>query len=182
MVEGTPERIVGALLLVLVAVAGALDLRTGITNWDSYGPVGVDEPLPEFFVELSDGEQLASEDLGGQVSLITFWATWCHACGLEMPALAALEDRFAGTQLRIYGVNRDDEPMTRRAAMVEAYMGERGIEFPQIYDDGSMARAFGVEAIPHMVIVGKQGRIRHVHLGRTSERTLAKEIEALLDE
>jgi hypothetical protein len=33
-----------------------------------------------------------------------------------------------------------------------------------------------------MVIVDKRGKIRHVHMGRVSERTLGKEIDALLAE
>lgn len=177
-----PELIVGGLVLALVLVAGARDLGVGIENWDSYSPVGPSDPLPEFRAKVSDGSTLTPEALEGQVSLLTFWATWCHACGLEMPVLSAIEERYAGTDLRIYGVNRDSGDPRERKAAVEAYMIDHEIGFAQIYDNGQMAQAFGVEGIPHMVVVDKRGEIRHVHMGRVSERTLRKEIDALLDE
>lgn len=179
---GWPERIAGLILIALVLVTGLRDLGFSLARWEEYGPVAAGDPLPDFEVELSDGTQLAAADLEGQVTLLTFWATWCHACGLEMPIIAAVEERFTGTDLRIYGVNRDDEPMPKRAEMVRAYAAERSLDFPHVYDDGHLARIFGVEAIPHLVLVDRRGEIRHVHMGRVGEDTLSEEIEALLTE
>lgn len=174
--------VLGGVVIALAVVAGAGDLGVVIENWDSYSPVGPSDPVPEFRAKVSDGSVLTPEALEGQVSLLTFWATWCHACGLEMPVLSAIEAGYAGTDLRIYGVNRDSGDLAEREAAVAAYMVDHEIGFSQIYDNGQMARAFGVEAIPHMVLVDKHGEIRHVHMGRVSERALRKEIDALLDE
>lgn len=178
----TPELGVGLLVIVLALFAGARDLGIGLENWDSYSPVGPSDPVPEFEVQLSDGSVLTPAALEGQVSLLTFWATWCHACGLEMPTVVAIDDAYADTDLRIYGVNRDSGEIAKRRAEVEAYMAERNMDFPQIYDNGQLARAFEVEVIPHMVIIDRQGEIRHVHMGQVRERTLRREIDALLDE
>jgi peroxiredoxin len=178
----TGPRIGGALVFTMALLSGARDLGLGIRNWDSYGPIGPADPVPEFSVRVSDGSVLSNAKLEDQVSLLTFWATWCHACGLEMPILSAIEQGYAGTDLRIYGVNRDSGDAAERKAAVEQYLVDHELGFPQIYDNGQLAQAFAVEAIPHMVIVDKRGQIRHVHLGRVSERTLRKEIDALLAE
>lgn len=182
---GQPWRalgIIGALVLALTLLAGARDLGLGIRNWDSYSPVGPADPVPEFSARVSDGSVLTPAALEGQVSLLTFWATWCHACGLEMPVLSEIEQHFADSDLRIYGVNRDSGDFAKRKAAVEEYMIDHEIGFSQIYDNGQLARAFKVEAIPHMVLIDKHAQIRHVHLGRVSERTLRNEIDALLEE
>ena len=71
---------------------------------------------------------------------------------------------------------------TAATCATAAYLAERELEFPQIFDNGQLAGAFGVEAIPHMVLIDKHGHIRHVHMGRTSEGTLREEIDALLAE
>lgn len=177
------ERGVGILVLVLAVIAGARDLGVGLDNWDRYSPVSVGEPLPDFATRLEDGAPLRAADLRGQVTLLTFWATWCHACGLEMPILAALEQRYAGeADFVIYGINRDSGPPRERRALVETYLRERELGFAQVYDDGQLATVFGVEQIPYLVLVDRQGQIRHLHLGRTSERTLSKQIDALLAE
>lgn len=176
------RQIVGALVIASAVIAGAGDLVRGLGEWDSAGPVGPNDPLPEFRAKVSDGSVLTPAALEGQVSLLTFWATWCHACGLEMPILAAIEQRYAGTDLHIYGVNRDSGDMARRQLVVEKYLRDHQIGFAQIYDDGQMAQAFEVEGIPHLVLVDKRGRIRHVHMGRVGERALRNEIDALLRE
>ena len=149
--------VAGVVLLALALVSGVRDLGFGIEHWDEVGPVGPHDPVPDFRAKLSDGSVLTPAALEGQVTLLTFWATWCHACGLEMPILAAIEDHYEGSDLHIYGVNRDSGKFDERQAAVEAYMLERELEFPQIYDNGPLAQAFKVEAIPHMVVIDKRG-------------------------
>jgi cytochrome c biogenesis protein CcmG, thiol:disulfide interchange protein DsbE len=177
--------VIGALVVALALISGARDLGIGLQNWDSYIPVSRGDPVPDFATQLADGTPLSPAQLEGQVSLLTFWATWCHACGLEMPTVAAIERRYADEpEFRVYGVNRDGGASTsvERRRLVEAYLADRHLSFPQIYDDGQLARAFGVEQIPYMVLVDKHGNARHLHLGQVSERTLRAEIDALLDE
>jgi len=176
------ELALGILVIALALLAGARDLGIGLQNWDSYAPVKLSDPAPPFEVQLSDGSPLSAESLTGQVSLLTFWATWCHACGLEMPTITAIDRHYAGTDLHVYGINRDSGDPRQRKAAVEAYMAKREMEFLQVYDDGQMAQAFGVEAIPYMVIVDRRGDVRHLHMGQVSERTLRKQIDALLEE
>ena len=175
------ELAAGIAVLGLTLITGASDLGLGLDKWDDYNAVALGDPLPEFSVELDDGTPLTPASLQGQVSLLTFWATWCHACDLEMPTIIALDEHY-GDELHVYGVNRDSgEPNARRIA-VQAHMIKKGMAFPQIYDDGELAQAFAVDRIPYMVLVDKKGEIRHLHLGRVSERTLRGEIDTLLAE
>jgi peroxiredoxin len=176
-------RVVGGLIVALALVSGARDLGIGLGKFDSYMKVTRGDPLPEFAVELEDGSAFTPATLAGEVSLLTFWATWCHACGLEMPTVGAIAEHYATRpDVRIYGINRDSGPPIQRRKQVTAYLSERELAFPQVYDDGQLARAFGVEQIPYMVIVDRRGQIRHLHLGQVSERTLRSEIDTLLDE
>jgi peroxiredoxin len=181
--SNVPARVLGGLILALALVSGLRDLGIGLDNFDSYMKVTPGDPLPEFTAKLDDGSPFTPETLAGEVSLLTFWATWCQACGLEMPTVDAIAEHYAESpEVRIYGINRDDGPAKARREKVEAYLHERELAFAQVYDDGQLARAFAVEQIPYMVIVDRQGQIRHLHLGQVSERTLRSEIDALLDE
>jgi cytochrome c biogenesis protein CcmG/thiol:disulfide interchange protein DsbE len=176
-------RLVGASIVALALVAGARDLGIGLDNFDSYMKVTPGDPLPEFAAKLDDGSAFSPETLTGEVSLLTFWATWCHACGLEMPTVGAIAEHYGSTpEVRVYGINRDSGSPIERRKKVEAYLDARDLDFAQVYDDGRLAQAFGVEQIPYMVLVDKRGQIRHLHLGQVSERTLRSEIDALLDE
>jgi cytochrome c biogenesis protein CcmG/thiol:disulfide interchange protein DsbE len=182
--SGVAARIVGGLVILLALVAGARDLGIGLDRWDSYNAVAPGDPLPDFHATLEDGRPFTPAQLEGQVSLLTFWATWCHACGLEMPTVAAVARHYAeaGAEVQVYGINRDSGAPAQRRELVEAYLAERELDFPQVYDDGVLARAFGVEQIPYMVVVDRRGQIRHLHLGQVREGTLREEIDALLDE
>lgn len=175
---------VGLALVGLSGFTGALSLGLALDNWELAAPVGPAEPVPEFAaVKISDGTTLRHQDLaGGQVTMLTFWATWCGACSMQMPTYAALEDRFADTELRILGVNRDDLPAGQREQAIAAYAEAKSIEFPHALDDGQLARAFRVSGIPHVVLIDREGQIRHVHVGQVREKVLASEIDDLLDE
>jgi cytochrome c biogenesis protein CcmG/thiol:disulfide interchange protein DsbE len=172
----------GVVLVGLVGFTGALGLGLGLDNWELAQPVGPAEPVPEFEVRLTDGTLLRSADLGGQVTMLTFWATWCSACSMQMPTYAALEDRFADRDLRIIGVNRDSMPTEQRERVVADYANSKDIEFPHVLDDGRLAAAFRVSGIPHVVLIDRRGQIRHVHVGQVREKVLVRELDSLLDE
>lgn len=174
--------IAGLVLVGLVGFTGAISIGAALDNWDLVAPVGPSEPVPEFEVALTDGTQLRSVDLDGQVTMLTFWATWCGACSMQMPTYAALEDRFADTDLRIIGVNRDSMAPRQRRDAIAAYADAKDIDFVHALDDGQMATAFRVSGIPHVVLIDRQGQIRHVHVGQIREKVLAREIDELLEE
>lgn len=176
------ELVMGLALVGLVGFSGALSLGVGIDNWELAAPVGPSEPVPEFQVRMADGSWLRNTDLEGQVTMLTFWATWCGACSMQMSTYASLEERFADTDLRIIGVNRDDLPPGQRERAVADYARGKEIGFPHALDDGRMASAFRVSGIPHVVLIDRAGQIRFVHVGQVREKVLAREIDTLLDD
>jgi len=171
-------RVVGGLVLALVAARAVTDLRLLIDRWPTLAPVAVDDPLPEFAVPLLDGGTLRSADLQGRPHLLIFWTTWCGVCKAEMPMYRALAERYAARGLAVVAVNADREGDV--PALVRAHRDAQGLPFPIALDDRSMVRQFRVEMYPHLVLIDATGQIRHVHQGRSFERTLAAAIEAVL--
>jgi len=56
---------------------------------------------------------------------------------------------------------------------VARHMQEQKLDFPVLNDpDGSIARAWGVHAVPASFIIGTDGRIRFVEVGYTTETGL----------
>ncbi len=66
---------------------------------------------PEAFGDLAflapDGSPTTLAALGGKVSLVNLWATWCVPCRSEMPALDRLEAARGGGDFGVAAINMD---------------------------------------------------------------------------
>ena len=50
------------------------------------------------------GDSITLASMRGDVVLLNMWATWCHPCREEIPALQRLHERLADSGLRVVGV------------------------------------------------------------------------------
>jgi thiol-disulfide isomerase/thioredoxin len=166
------------LLAVLVSAVG--DLRLYFTDWDRWGPLGPEDEIPRFSVPGVDNAGISNQSLDGQVTLLTFWASWCGPCAQEMPAIEAVSQAYADRGVRVVGVNRDREGDV--VEIVRTYKAEKGLSFDMVLDPGTIGKAFRVSMIPHLVIVDAASHIRFVHQGRVSESIIRKEVDELLAE
>ena len=80
---------------------------------------------PHFGGLTPDARPLSMTDLRGKVVVVNFWASWCHECRPEMPALERLHREFASRGLAIIGINAREE-----AATIRRYAKELGLTFP----------------------------------------------------
>ncbi len=72
--------------------------------------------------------------------LIHFWATWCSICRLEQDAVQALSEDYPVITIAMQSGD---------VAEIQRFMQQNGLDFPVINDpDGSIARRFGVRAVP----------------------------------
>ena len=92
----------------------------------------------------------------GQIVLLEFWATWCHPCIKMHPEGVGLAERYKDRGLVTYGILYDDSP-SRALGWLRSH---GGLQYGELRDDnGTIARAYGVHAIPQMFLVGPDGRV-----------------------
>ena len=101
--------------------------------------------------------------------------------GFRVAVEIMLHRAYADRGLKVVAVNAD-APGPERRALVDAYLQARPQPMPVALDDGSARRALRVQVFPHLVLVDRQGTIRHMHQGRVLASTLRGEIEGLLGE
>ena len=124
-----------------------------------------DKPHPQLGVTL-DGKPVELAEGAGKVQVVTFWATWCAPCLKEIPVLEGLQ-RTVKDRLRVVAVNIEDRAQYRKA--LRAFENSKfTITLAHDYNKAS-STAYGVKGIPHMVIVGKDGKIINVHRGYNDE-------------
>lgn len=104
----------------------------------------------------------------------SFWATWCGPCRMELPHLEELSKKYAG-KAAFFGVNADDTPEA-----VLAFKKENNLTLPMLSDARrTAARDYGVDSLPTLFIVDKQGRVRYSSQGYSEDTP--SDIAATLD-
>jgi thiol-disulfide isomerase/thioredoxin len=125
------------------------------------------------------GAPAGMERLRGRVVILDFWATWCAPCRLLIPRLSALRDRFGAQGLSVVGIT------TEEAEKAAVYAERIQMRYGVVIDkDGETSRAYGVTALPTMLIVDKSGVIRDAFMGYdpSADARVEAEIKALLAE
>ena len=164
---------------LLVAMALVLGAHFPASASSSQGGLGAgDVPFPQLGITLN-GDAVHLKEGAGKVQVVTFWATWCAPCLKEIPILEALQ-RTVKDRLRVVAVNIEDRAKFRKALSVFKN-SDFTLTLAHDYNKAS-STAYGVNGIPHMVIVGKDGKILNVHRGYSDEalEPLVAEINAAL--
>jgi thiol-disulfide isomerase/thioredoxin len=115
----------------------------------------------------------------GKVVIVTFWASWCAPCRRELPILGKFQSVVGKDHLEIVAVNVK-EPKNDYKAVVRA---NQGIGLTWVHDaSGAISASYGVEALPNMFIIDRDGRIAHAHRGYNDQqiKVFIEEITALL--
>jgi peroxiredoxin len=165
------ERLFWTAVIVWVAVR----IAPQASAWTGLG--ANDLAAPTITVTTIDGTTIDETDLDGQVVVLSFWATWCLPCRVEMPALQKLHERYADDGLVVLGLGTD----THDRAAVETFMAEREITFPVAPASPEIRAAFGgIDRLPTTIIVDRQGMIRHQVVGLFAPPALGAAVRRLL--
>lgn len=119
-------------------------------------PSGVPAPSGKWM--RADGSNEGFADYAGQVVVTTIWATWCHVCLEEMPAINALAAEFASQDIAFRPLSVDTVYPVKR---VQAYLDDAGLSnLPVLIDmNHIVANRIGVRGTPTTIFVDKFGQV-----------------------
>lgn len=129
--------------------------------------VTVGAPAPDFRAATLDGSGRVKgiADYHGEVVLINLWATWCGPCVVEMPSIQRLYDRYREAGFKVVAVAVDDPGFEKR---ILEFVDEHQLTFEILHEgSGAIERDYQSAGIPSTYLVGRDGRIRKLHLGAT---------------
>ena len=137
--------------------------------------VKVGDDVPEFVVEMFDGQKINIKDLKGKIVLINFWATWCPPCQEELKRVQKeIIDRFKGKDFVFLAISREESK-----EQVKKFQERNGYTFPMGLDpERKIYSKFATATIPRNFIIDKKGKIVEIEVGYTKE-AFAKMIEKL---
>ena len=130
---------------------------------------------PDLIMKSPEGKEIKLSSLKGKVVLVDFWASWCGPCRKENPNVVRLYNKYKNKGFTIYSVSLD----TEKSSWVNA-IEQDGLIWPNHVSDllgwkSFVVKLYGFDAIPHTVLVGKDGNIIDVGLrGKALEDKLAE--------
>lgn len=134
------------------------------------------QPAPDFSLPLLDGSVFRLSDHTGSVVLIDFWATWCGPCVQAMPAIQQLHEKYADRGVRVVGVSSD--PPSKEKA-VRDLVERKKFTYAIGIDTNGTDEAYSVQAIPTLILVGRDGTVQYRHIGNS--RDLVDELSVRID-
>jgi thiol-disulfide isomerase/thioredoxin len=110
----------------------------------------VGQPLPKLSVQWLDKKP----ETEGKPMIVEFWATWCPPCRASIPHLNEIYAKYKDKGLQIVGITDEDR------VKIKKFEKEVPIEYAVGLDaNGKYAKPFGIQGIPHAVLVDKTGKV-----------------------
>jgi len=154
--------------LVVVLTAGAVPAQAP-------DPL-LHKPTPEFVRTDLEDHPIDLADYRGKVVLLTFWATWCAPCRIEMPHFIRWQNQYGPQGLQIIGVSMDDD-----AAPVAAFTRKHRVNYPILIGDAPLAELYGgVLGLPVTFLIDRNGNIAARYKGETGLGAMERKIQSLL--
>ncbi len=127
---------------------------------------------PDFSLCDLKGQEVRLSALKGKVVLLDFWATWCLPCRRELPFIQRLHEEFAPKGLVVLAIT-DEEP-----ERIRKFVQNHNYTFTVLLDPkDEVFKLYKVEAIPTLIIVGRDGVVVEHFVGLAPEREVRKALE-----
>ena len=150
-----------AALVLATAVLQAREVRRAGRERTGSGLLEKHSTAPELVGPVPRGGEFRLSSLKGKVVVVSFWASWCLPCRVEMPELAEFTETWnadaARTKDLVYvAVNVKDEPgVVNLLAKDQRF---KKVQFA-LDSDGKLAERWRVEAFPTTYLISPDGTI-----------------------
>ena len=169
--------VVGSLFILglIGLLAWGLSNRSSITGLS--GITRVDQPAPNFQLELLSDGAIALSEQRNKVVVINFWSSTCPPCRTEARDLETAWQAYRDRDVLFIGANIQDshEPARR-------FIDEFGVTYPNGLDEGGrISIDYGVVGIPVTFVVDSEGTVARRWVGEIDIDRLTTWIDELLE-
>lgn len=129
-------------------------------------PAFAQKALPVLEVKTLDGKTINIQDItkDGKIVVLSFWATWCKPCQLELDALADLYETWQKEyNVSIVAVTIDTQ---RALAKVGPMVESKGWSYTILSDaNQQLKNALNFQTIPQTFLLDASGNVVYEHSG-----------------
>ena len=116
----------------------------------------------EFSLRSVDGQTITSNSLRGEVVVLAFGASWLPLSKTQLQGVRKLADEYSNRGVVVYWVSTESEdPKSKNFAsdtQLRAFAQKYGLKVTVLRDpDGAVSKKFGIDQLPSIVIIDKEG-------------------------
>ncbi|MEE9256573.1 MAG: TlpA disulfide reductase family protein, partial [bacterium] len=109
-------------------------------------------PPKDFSYPNLAGKNRRLSEFRGKVVLLTFFATWCPLCNVEMPKLVRIHEKYKNRGLTVVAVSIDRTP----ASFVKRWVESRKLTYPVLHDQKFRSRLrHNVRNVPTIYVLDR---------------------------
>jgi len=146
---------------------------------------GAQTGAANFSLRAVDGEAVTAESLRGEVAVLAFGASWLPITRNQLEGVKKLADDYSGRGVAVYWVSTDSESAKSKNYVSDDQLRTlaRKYKVTVLRDpDGAVSKKLGVDQLPSVVILDKQGSVSGGAIGGLDpSANLATQLSARLD-
>jgi thiol-disulfide isomerase/thioredoxin len=121
-------------------------------------------------------DQITLAEHAGRGVVLNFWASWCHPCREEMPALEAAWKKYENQGISFIGINSSDNK-----EQGQAFLEEYGVTYPNGVDAKSkVSELYQVIGLPSTWFIAPDGSVEKIVYGPLDMDALDAAISLIL--
>lgn len=124
----------------------------------------------EYSLRSIDGQTVTSQSLRGEVVVLAFGASWLPLSKTQLQGVRKLADDYSSRGVVVYWVSTESEDTKSRNyasdEQLRSFAQKYGLKVTVLRDpDGSVSRKMGIDQLPSIVIIDKQGNLVGAPIG-----------------
>ena len=140
----------------------------------------------DFSLRSTDGQTITSESLRGEVVVLAFGASWLPLSKTQLQGIRKLADAYSDRGVVVYWVSTESEDSKSKNfasdEQLRAFAQKYGLKVTVLRDpDGAVSKKFGIDQLPSIVILDKQGNPSEPIGGLDPNGNLANQLAQRLD-
>lgn len=114
-----------------------------------------------YYVKNGEGENEAFRIADGQITFLSFWATWCAPCVAELPSIQSLYELY-GKDINVILVSNE------APEIVQSFLKKRDLQVPIYVPVSHVPEILQTNRIPTTFLIDADGNIRIKETGATN--------------
>jgi thiol-disulfide isomerase/thioredoxin len=137
----------------------------------------INKPAKDFKITDFSGKTVNLESYKGKVLILNFWATWCGPCIAEFKDLKIAYTKYANNPNVAFAMISTDE----ERELVQPFIKKNEYNFPVFFAGDSIEKDYEINAIPRLLIIDGNGKIRFDKSGYGKDILYLKKLDWMIE-